>query len=43
MLRLVADTYINNMDDGNAVKYLKKLIDVDMENNDDNVRQEWAN
>jgi len=34
LLRLVADTYINNMDDGNAVKYLKKLIDVDMENNE---------
>ena len=34
LLKLVSDAYIKNMDDSNAVKYLKKLIDVDIENNE---------
>ena len=34
LLRLVSDAFIKNMDDSNAVKYLKKLMDVDIENNE---------
>ena len=34
LLRLVSDAYMKNIDDRNAIKYLKKLLDVDIENND---------
>ena len=33
LLRLVSDAYMKNMDDRNAVKYLKKLLAIDIENN----------